>query len=232
MDIKFHSLDDDLTQLYHNFKRGKSVDTQILQRFLRYYRPPHNTNFSQLKRCGVEDTSLLAQLINSQCSKLSLEELSEQTLFQYVLSSKSSAPPFIDINSKSAATELLYSLKKGESRASLKAHIKRLFASAKNVVIADKYLNDNKKSTIQFFELFTGPTTVFLSYSLDSGVKSTVKKTNCHITFKSDSNTGYSQLHDRYILIDRKIEVILTSGVDYIFDERKECTAVIRAVNV
>lgn len=228
MDIKYHSLDDELTKLYHDFKRGRTVDNRLLQSFLRYYRPPHNTNFAQLKRCGIEDTSLLAQLVSSQGSKLSLEELSEQTLFKYVLSAKQSLPPFININSKQSATEFIYSFKKGESRKELKEHAKRLFANAKNVVVADKYLNEN--SAIRFFELFTGSTTIFLSYPLDKKIKRNIKKV-ANVTFKDDTTDNYKNLHDRYILIDKRVEIILTSGVDYIFDENKECTAIIRAVN-
>lgn len=230
MDVKFHLLDDELTKLYHDFKRGQTVEPRLLQRFLRCYRPPHHTNAAQLKRCAVDDTSLLAALMSSQSSNLSLEALSEQTLFKYVLSVKQSTPPFIDINSKQVATELIYSLKKDEIRTQLEDHLKRLLADAKLVVIADKYLNENEKSALRFFEFFTGPTTVFLSYPLSAEIKNKIKKMNKEITLKSDSSTNYKQLHDRYILIDRKVEIILTSGVDYIFDESKECTAIIRAV--
>jgi len=35
---------------------------------------------------------------------------------------------------------------------------------------------------------------------------------------------------DKYIRIDGKIEIIFTSGIDYLFDASKECTLLIRAV--
>lgn len=230
MDVKFHSLDDELTKLYHNFKRGVIVDQRLLQSFLRHYRPPHNTNFAQLKRCAINDTSLQAALMSSQCSNLSLEELSEKTLFKYVLSAKHSNSPFININSKNTGTELIYSFKKGEPRTPLEEHIKILFSSAKNVVVADRYLSANEGAILRFFGFFTEPTTIFLSYPLDNKIKGKVKKL-ANVTFKDDTTANYKKLHDRYILIDRKVEIILTSGVDYIFDESKECTAIIRAVN-
>lgn len=36
--------------------------------------------------------------------------------------------------------------------------------------------------------------------------------------------------HDSYIRIDRKIEIVFTSGIDYLFDDAGECTLLIRKV--
>jgi len=38
-------------------------------------------------------------------------------------------------------------------------------------------------------------------------------------------------LHDRYLIIDGKIEIILTSGIDYLFSDDKECTMIVRKVD-
>ena len=45
---------------------------------------------------------------------------------------------------------------------------------------------------------------------------------------KEDKRNTYKNYHDRYLLIDDKIEIILTSGFDYLFDENKEFTYIVR----
>jgi len=41
-------------------------------------------------------------------------------------------------------------------------------------------------------------------------------------------NNSYNELHDRYIIVDRKIQIILTSGIDYLIDTSKDFTYIIR----
>jgi hypothetical protein len=45
---------------------------------------------------------------------------------------------------------------------------------------------------------------------------------------KEDRRNTYKNYHDRYLLIDNQIEIILTSGFDYLFDENKEFTYIVR----
>lgn len=42
------------------------------------------------------------------------------------------------------------------------------------------------------------------------------------------THKNYIKNHDRYIIIDDKLEIILSSGVDYLFDTGKDFTYVIR----
>lgn len=230
MDIYYHSLDDDLVKLYYNFKRGVKVDNKLLQGFLRYYRPPHKTNIAQLQRCGIEDRSLLAALASSGCMTLPLEELCESTAFKYILSSQQTEAPYINIKSNITTTELVYSFKKNESRTFFIEHVKSLLSKSKIIIVADKYLNNCRTSVVKFFDILPSNASVFLSHPLNQELLSELKKTKPNIKIKIDTVSDYKTLHDRYILIDDKVEVILTSGVDYIFDTNKECTAIIRAV--
>ena len=41
-------------------------------------------------------------------------------------------------------------------------------------------------------------------------------------------NNNFLNLHDRYLIIDNKIEIILTSGFDYLFDNSKDFTYIVR----
>ncbi|MDM8567468.1 hypothetical protein QUF74_17700, partial [Candidatus Halobeggiatoa sp. HSG11] len=44
---------------------------------------------------------------------------------------------------------------------------------------------------------------------------------------QEDTKRTYDNYHDRYLLIDSQIEIILTSGFDYLFDKNKEFTYVV-----
>lgn len=41
-------------------------------------------------------------------------------------------------------------------------------------------------------------------------------------------NKNYNELHDRYIIVDKKIQIILTSGIDYLMDTSKDFTYIIQ----
>ncbi|MFK5970661.1 MAG: hypothetical protein QM487_11155, partial [Candidatus Marithrix sp.] len=47
-------------------------------------------------------------------------------------------------------------------------------------------------------------------------------------TVKEDTKCTYDDCHDRYLLIDNQIEIILTSGFDYLFDKDKDFTYIVR----
>jgi hypothetical protein len=47
---------------------------------------------------------------------------------------------------------------------------------------------------------------------------------------KTDTNPRYRKAHDRYVMIDSKMEVVITSGIDYLFDTNKECTLLVRKI--
>nr|WP_158305105.1 hypothetical protein [Helicobacter felis] len=42
------------------------------------------------------------------------------------------------------------------------------------------------------------------------------------------NTTQYQKTHDRYILIEDTMEVILTSGIDYLYDENKDFSYLVR----
>lgn len=41
-------------------------------------------------------------------------------------------------------------------------------------------------------------------------------------------NDNFDNLHDRYIVIDNQVQIILTSGIDYLMDKQKDFTYLIR----
>jgi hypothetical protein len=57
---------------------------------------------------------------------------------------------------------------------------------------------------------------------------SRLKKEGKNWKIQQDSKNTYHDYHDRYLLIDNHIEMILTSGFDYLFDEKKDFTYIVR----
>lgn len=48
-------------------------------------------------------------------------------------------------------------------------------------------------------------------------------------SFKVDNtHKNFTNLHDRYLIIDNKIEIILTSGIDNLIDDSKDFTYIVR----
>ena len=70
-----------------------------------------------------------------------------------------------------------------------------------------------------------------LFFSSDPGVlASQIKLISSDWKIKKNTDPLYSNVHDRYLLIDNKIEVVITSGIDYLFDTSKECTLLVREI--
>ncbi|EAI7213246.1 hypothetical protein CKW86_08890, partial [Campylobacter jejuni] len=44
----------------------------------------------------------------------------------------------------------------------------------------------------------------------------------------TEINEKYDYLHDRYIIVDKKIQIILTSGIDNLMNIKKDFTYIIR----
>lgn len=230
MDISYHCLDDDLAKVYHDFKRGNKVNGELLIKFLRFYRPNHKTNLQQMRRIKLDDTSMLSQLANSPDRNKSLDELSKDTVFKYILSSEKTDFPYRSIDNNNFKTEVIYSFNKNESRNTFFNHFKALVAGAKTVVVSDCYLEEKHKELENFYELFDkNKCTLCLTFGYSNKAYiGKIKKINNKFKIIEDSRSEYSTLHDRYILIDEQIELIITSGIDYLFDNSKECTIVIR----
>lgn len=230
MTVYYHCLDDELAKLYHDFKRGKEVSAELVESFLRYYLPKHKTNLAQAKRIEITDSSMLSQLANSSDKNLDLKELSESTLYKYILSANNDSFPYRSIRNKNFTTEVMYSFDKSETREELLKHLKNLFKHAQNIVVSDSYLATKPREVKLFYTLFgNAPCNLWLVHDYQSqSYVSEIKKLKPNLKVKQDSRSGYTNLHDRYVLIDSKIELIISSGIDYLFDKSKECTVIMR----
>jgi hypothetical protein len=224
------ALDDDLLLELHNFKHSKSCDSRKIEALLHFYKPPHITNVAQLNRVGITDKGLISQLAQQSWPKDDLESLSKKTIYKLILGTEKNSFPYVNVFNDDF--EMNYtSTSIGKNRDKVKEHIKALLEDAKSVFIYDKYFKENWRDTKNFFVeiLPRKPMTIFYKENHFEQKEITEARKIFDWNFHKDkSHKNYKKLHDRYLIIDDKIEIILTSGFANLFDVTTDLSVVIR----
>jgi hypothetical protein len=232
-------LDDSLLKEFWAFQRGNSYNAAVVEKLLRLYHPPYLSCNRQLVNCGIDDEDLKQGLMATGYVNQTLEELSQETLYKVVLTDQASDPSkgyFNIADSSSNKLGKYYSLtaKKNEPRTHLHDYLRKLLIDANNVILCDQYFDENFSRTKALFSLMptTATTNVYFVHSLQSKTQQLLKSSFHHICYKKYGGRDFDNLHDRYIVIDKRIEVIITSGIDHLFDSHltKECTIIVRQV--
>lgn len=226
------AMEDDLLKAFHNFKRGLlgETSTALIQNLLRLYHPPHITSVQQLKKVGIDDRILFQQLASQGFVNQTPQELAQRTRYKLLLSEQQTQYPAVAVHDDVINSEFVMTLKPGEARAKAHAWLKSLLADATNVTVVDHYLFSppSRNSLVPFFSLFPKKAlTLFLNQPSQQD-KSAIKALHTGWRIKENTHAAYRNVHDRYLLIDNSVEVVITSGIDYLFDTRKECTLLVR----
>ncbi|NCC62045.1 MAG: hypothetical protein EOM12_14150 [Verrucomicrobiae bacterium] len=225
-------LDDRLLRMLHDFRHGKAPsDFKILLRLLTMYRPPHLTNVSQLQRSGVDDDVLLSDLAANNLIGQDLEELAAMTDYRIILSHDSDECPYVKVDGGLFDNDYVLTCTIGAPRDKAHSHLKELFSCASSIVIHDKYLGVSWSSARALFDLLpAGRIGVFFTKktNVSQARRSELKRDHPLWNIREDSRSSYADHHDRYILVDDRMEIVITSGIDYLFDVTKECTLIFR----
>ncbi|WP_276951314.1 hypothetical protein [Helicobacter rodentium] len=243
-------LEDDLAKELCNFKNNKPCDNEIVKRILHYYKPPILLSGKYMELYYQNyDAEILSQLFGKgdYSPNSSLEELSNKTLYKVILSQNKNNFPYVNIFNDRMENNLTATFNKNEERTKAKEHFKALFCNAKTIFIYDNHLCDNQGSFKKFAEecfpkqklsIFYPPSscipkkirTNFISAIkiLCAELKKICEDWNIKENLDGEINNSYNELHDRYIIVDRKIQIILTSGIDYLIDTSKDFTYIIR----
>ncbi|ECQ5494679.1 hypothetical protein FZJ97_04935 [Campylobacter coli] len=173
-------------------------------------------------------------------SEDSLEQLAKKTIYKIILSKDKDDFPYVNIATKNKIENNLTStFYKNESRDKAKAHLKAIFEGASNLFIYDKYCNDNSESVESFAKECFPKKELNIFYpslkgSFDQDLCGALKQicSNWKIQENKDQkiNNQYKDLHDRYIIIDNQIQIIFTSGIDYLMSECKDFTYIVRTL--
>jgi len=228
-------LSDELLQCYYDFKNGKVNNSKLLEKFLSYYHAPHKTTVEQLERIGYDDPLLKRRLILSGDLSLPLSSLAQKTFYKIILNTEKSEYPYVNINGDSVEKNFSLTFRIGENRDKLTAMIKAFCQDANTILIFDKYIIDNQQYTIQLFKDLIPRKRLTVFYDrrhLDQTVKTEIKRICKDWLLKEDTRSALKNSHDRYLIIDNKTEIILSSGFRYLFDIKSDITCLIRKILV
>ncbi len=236
-------LENELLLEFEKFKRGSHFDKDIIEGILNYYKPTHLINKVQiefLEENGItidDDEKML--LLQSGFANLDLRQLSLQTRYKIILSSTNIDFPSVCIRNDKIQNVYTATFKAGESRDKALEHFKALLSNADRILIYDKYINKNV-----FEHFYTNCCHPSLNIIVSDEIfPRDASKKNDIITYFNQYQQiqmqpirQYTQnsTHDRYILIEYRgnifMEIILTSGFEYLKDKSKDFTYIVREI--
>ncbi|ORU94610.1 MAG: hypothetical protein A6F70_09390 [Cycloclasticus sp. symbiont of Bathymodiolus heckerae] len=220
-------LSDELLSVFFDFKQGKVDDPKLVEKFFSYY-SSYLTNTAQLQRIGRGE-ELLPQLSAQNLTTQSLEELAMQTRYKLILNTRESDYPYVNINKDKVEKNFSLRFQIGERRDKAVQLISALCSDARFILIFDSYFCDRWNGTQKLFQQIIPNKSLTLLHDDHLTRKvSEIKKINANWTIKHDKKNTFSHAHDRYLLIDDKIEIMLSSGFDNLFSTDKDLTCVIR----
>lgn len=233
-------LDEEVAQKLCLFKQGKAQNLSEIQKILQYYKPNPLFPTKELLAQYYDDVLLmkfLSTYSNLYHNNPSPQELIHNTTYKIILTLKQDGFPHVNINNSKIQSQISSTFTKEEERHNALLHIKALLENATQVFIYDPYIkNQNIQNALLSFinQCFPKkPLTIYtdqnpkILQSLASKIKKSHK--DWHIKQAEHSQCqSFSGLHDRYIIIDKKIQIILTSGIDHLIDKQKDFTYLIQ----
>lgn len=226
------ALSDELYKQYYLFKQHADYDKDIVSRLLSYYNEEYITNTAQLKRVGANvSNNLMIALRHNKLSNQSVEELAAKTLYKLILCTDQSGFPYVNINSDPICNCVIGSFYRDVPRQKAISHLNALCKGGKRIYLYDQYLSNSKDVLLQILP----DKAIELVYAtnrpnphLNADDIAYLARHNAKWTFIS--NDTMLTHHDRYIVIDDKLEIVLTSGFEYLSNYRKEISYIVRPV--
>lgn len=224
------ALSDELCEQYYRFKQHTDYDKAVVSRLLSYYNEEYITNTNQLDRIGVVvSNTLIKALRHNGLNNQSVEELATKTMYKLILSTDRSGFPYVNINDDPISSCIIGCFYRNVARGKAISHIHALCKSGKKIYLYDQYLHGSKEVLIQIIP----DKAIELVYDvkqLDADDIAYLSKHNSKWQFIP--NDGMLTHHDRYIIIDDKLEIVLTSGFQYLSSHVKELSYIVRPVIV
>lgn len=244
-------LSDELLRLYLDIgsMSPDEASRSRVQNLFSFYKP-HLANKAQYQRIGKEmspelETSLLKSGISSD---LSLEDMATKTTLKLILNESRNDFPYVNI-SGDEKLQLNYtgSFFK-EPREKCIAHLKSLFQNAMSIQVYDKYLyvanrpsKDNIELLSNILRLMDDSVCRTLTvYDSKPSIKTELERIAQHckrtfptITVRVVSSSTFIEKHDRYLIVNSssgKVEILLSSGFENLFDNSKDFTYMIRPI--
>ena len=245
-------LSDGLLKLYLKFKKGNNLnpkEKKKLEQLLAYYKP-HQTNKDQYDRINEPvDSAMMAQLQASGFNGLNERDLATKTKLKLILTDAKClyAYPYVNIDGSDSLKMCFTGTFKQKPRSKCVEHLIALCENASDVTIYDNYLCEPRSVDSglldRVFGLFSSNTNVEVLLSSDSFASQYAAAKDWWIQHKgnysgitADFNqvSSTANFHDRYMKISSStgnIEVLLSSGFDYLFQNAKDFTYVVNVIS-
>lgn len=224
-------LSDELLSEYYKFTSNSNFDRNLIEKLFNYYKPTYITNKAQLERINhTSDKNLVSSLIKSGLKNQTLEELASKTKYKIILSTDRNDYPYVNINDDNIEKNFTGTFLRNESRDKAIKHIKALCKEAeKFIIVYDKYFNEKDDNADTLINLLPKHKLEII-YQLNTFSQEQKDKLQkaCPTWTLRDEN--FQDCHDRYLIIDNKVEIILTSGFWYLNNLSKEITYIVRLI--
>lgn len=226
------ALSDKLCKEYMLFKQLGGYDKALVSKLLRYHTGIEFIyNNDQLGRVGITvDKTLSIRLKKAGFDNKNIEDLSKKTEYKLILTDDNSNYPYVNINNDNILTCITGCFLQNDARNKAVEHIRSLCANAREITIYDAYLHSgnnidglksilpNKNCTVNYVSGHILSTQIT---DLESQFP------QCTFNVIRDTDTHH---HDRYIIIDRKLEIMLSSGFQHFINRTKDLTYVVRPI--
>ena len=225
-------LDHHLFVEYDKFKKGEGYNKPLVNKILSYYHNDFLTNVGQYEHNGIQiNRSYRAALVTSGLKNQSLEELAELTTYKIILTDGKTNFPFVNINEGRFKSSISTFYEGDEERVAAKDYLKNLCQGAqKSILLYDGYINVAHDLDGLLKYILPNSKIQFIFSFEKIGVDHRNELSTTHPNLRLKDIGGVPKHHDRYLIIDDAIEVVLTSGFEYLQNQRKELSLVIRPI--
>lgn len=226
-------IDDDLFQEYHKFRKGEAFNQEKIKQLLHYYKKSIVSNIKQYEDNGIDlATNLKSQMAHSGLRRQSLEELAENcTLYKIILSSTKNTFPYVNIMDEKQRLENNYSASFdiAEPRELAIDHLTSICLHAKKIVLYDKYFSQKERNADLLTKILPQKKLEIIYNDMsDNQIK--LMTGFCDL-WALTKNPRMISRHDRYLIVDDKLEIILTSGFDHLNDTSGDFTYIVRHID-
>lgn len=215
-------LSDKLALEYLKFRNKCEFDLRCIEALLRYFKGEFIFTKEQLANASKE-------IVSFDMGRF-LPLLDKTPKFQLILCDDDDTFPCVNIFRDRIENNLSATFKAGISRDKAIEHFKALFKEAKFIFIYDAHLKTDKLR--ELVEKCQIKCDICLEVEKYNELNTNLALTQISENIKPDRhhNLNKYNTHDRYIVIDNNIEIILTSGVDNFLNQNKDFTYVIREI--
>ena len=224
-------LSDNLLKEWIKYKRGEDFSQNAINKILHYSGGNIQVNTSQYQRIGIEISRELNQKLRSAgYTTQTLEDLAGKTVYRIILDSERTDFPYVCIKDDNINPMLGGCFFRNCSREKALSHLRELCRNASEIILYDKYLGhtDNWRSNRDLILSLLPDKKLTIHYRRDHLSDDLVEELKTVRARWSFEAVELPTHHDRYLIVDGDMEIILTSGFYHLRSTAKELTYMLR----